>query len=43
MNERRVKGTFRESQVDFIDYFLKKVDEEKSKPSTLYTGNDTEL
>ena len=38
MKERRETGTFLERQVDFIDYFLKKVDDEKNNPSTLYTG-----
>ena len=39
MRSRREKKTFMASQLDFIDYFLKKVEEEKAKPSTLYTGN----
>ena len=38
MNTRRVRGTFMESQIDFIDYFLKKVEAEIPNTVTLYTG-----
>ncbi len=38
LKERRKTGAFKDSQVDFIDYFLKKIDEEKDDPKTIYTG-----
>ena len=38
MRKRREMGTFRESQNDFMDCFLLKVEEEKDKKDTMYTG-----
>jgi hypothetical protein len=38
MTERRVVGTYRTNPADFIDYFLQKIDEERDKKDTLYTG-----
>jgi hypothetical protein len=38
MTERRVVGTYRTTPADFIDHFLQKIDEERDKKDTLYTG-----
>jgi hypothetical protein len=36
--ERRKQGTFRSTQSDFIDLFLKKIEENGDVPNTNFTG-----
>jgi hypothetical protein len=36
--ERRKQGTFKSTQSDFIDLFLKKIEENRDVPNTHFTG-----